>query len=91
MQKQQQQTPPIFNLEPGGMIGVTTRSTAPVTAGFPKIFLLFVGILAGLTIGIAGALIATDKQIAEAKDTAKLEQLRRLQLQDQIKKICDQL
>lgn len=91
MQKQQQQSSPIFSLEPGGMIGVSAAKPAPVTAGFPKVFLLFLGILAGLAIGIAGALIATDKQISEAKDTARLEQLRRQQLQNQIKKICDQL
>lgn len=86
MQKQQQ-SPLIFSLEPGAMIGVSTKPT-PVTAGFPKVFLFFIGILAGLAIGIAGALIATDKQIVEAKDTAKLEQLQRQQLQKQIEKFC---
>ena len=87
MQHQQQQIP--LNLETGGMIGVVT-TTPKVTAGFPKIFLFFAGILAGLTIGIAGALLATDRQISEAKDIAKLEQLQRQKLQQQINKFCSE-
>lgn len=86
-QKQQQSPPPIFNLEPGGMIGISTKQM-PVTAGFPKVFLFFAGILAGLAIGIAGALLAADRQISEAKDNAKLEQLQRQQLQNKIQKFC---
>ena len=85
MQQQKHQLP--INLEPGGTIGLIATSPK-VTASFPKIFLFFAGILAGLTIGIAGALLAADRQISEAKDTAKLEQLQRQKLQQQINQFC---
>ncbi len=87
MQQQKQQIP--INLEQGGMIGVFT-TTPKVTAGFPRIFLFFTGILAGLAIGVAGALLITDRQISEAKDTAKLEQLQRQRLQQQINHFCQE-
>lgn len=86
-QYQNQQLP--INLENGGMIGVfATTPQPPKIAGFPKFFLFFAGILAGLAIGIAGAMLAADRQISEAKDSAKLEQLQRQKLQQEIKQFC---
>jgi hypothetical protein len=91
MQQQKQQSPPIFNLEPGGMIGISTAVPKPISA--PKTTLVFTVILvfsAGLILGIAGALMAADRQISEARDTAKLEQLQRQRLQLQIDKFCSE-
>lgn len=89
MQQQKQQQIPI-NLEPGGMIGVFTTAPPKEAAGFPKAFIFFAGTLAGLALGIAGVLLVVDRQISEAKDTAKLEQLQRQQLQKQIDKFCSE-
>ena len=71
------------------MIGISSKPVT-ATAGFPKFFLFFAGILAGLSIGIAGALLAVDRQISEARDTAKLEQLQRQKLQQQINNFCQE-
>jgi hypothetical protein len=91
MQQQKQHSPPIFNLEPGGMIGISTAVSKPTSA--PRTILSFtiiLGFSAGLILGIAGALMAADRQISEAKDTARLEQLQRQQLQLQIDKFCSE-
>jgi hypothetical protein len=91
MQQQKQHSPPIFNLEPGGMIGVSTAASKPTSASRTTLgFTIILGLSVGLILGIAGALMVADRQISEAKNTAKLEQLQRQQLQLQIDKFCSE-
>jgi hypothetical protein len=92
MQQQKQHSPPIFNLEPGGMIGISTAAASmPTSASRTTLgFTIILGLSVGLILGIAGALMVADRQISEAKNTAKLEQLQRQQLQLQIDKFCSE-
>lgn len=80
---------PILNLETGGTVVVSALSHRQKLTPGPQNFFLFLGIfLIGILPGIGIGLASSDKKVSEAQDAAKLEQLQRLALQQQVSKFC---
>lgn len=90
MQQQKHLKHPIHNLETGGTVVVSMplhhqKSVAPG----PQNILLFLGIfLIGILPGIAIGMASSEKKVSAAQDAAKLEQIQRQQLQQQVGKFC---
>lgn len=80
---------PILNLETGGTVMVSAPLHRKKVAPGPQNILLFLGIfLVGILPGIAIGLASSEKKVSEFQNAAKLEQLQRQQLQQQVSKFC---